>query len=115
MSARIYLSVVVLASLQLMGCGSSGHAPEMAGPNDGFLPGDGGNVANGAADGGCSEGEEGCPCDTAGVTASCGLVKRISGSYVSCSPGKATCTAALTWGPCVGDQIAHSVVQSAVQ
>jgi len=114
MPVRVCLGVVILASL-LVGCGSGGHAPGMGDPNDGIVPiGDGG-TPNAATDAGCLEGEEGCPCDTVGATASCGLVKRISGSYVSCSPGKATCTSALRWGPCMGDQVAHNVVESAAQ
>jgi hypothetical protein len=60
-------------------------------------------------DAGCTEGKEGCPCDTPGEKFDCGQVERVSGSYVSCSPGFATCSSDLVWGACLGDQIAHKV------
>ena len=115
MSTLARLSILFLLLPQFMvACGPDARsAPSGEDPFEGIAATDGGSVARVAADGeaprGCSEGMEGCPCETPGATAFCGWIKRTSGSYVACSPGEATCTDDLTWGSCVGDQVAHSV------
>jgi hypothetical protein len=53
----------------------------------------------------CSTPATGCPCEEAGATFSCGVVYRISGTHVDCSPGVITCEADGGWGSCVGASI----------
>ena len=47
----------------------------------------------------------GCACEDAGASISCGQVHRVSGNYVSCSPGFITCGADGVWGDCLGDRV----------
>ncbi len=62
----------------------------------------------------CSSPAEGCACDTAGATADCGQVERVSGDYISCSMGVLTCTDG-KWGACIGDRIANIRAPSGTQ
>jgi len=53
----------------------------------------------------CATPAPGCPCADSGETFSCGLVYRISGSHVDCSPGSLTCQDDGGWSDCIGDSI----------
>jgi hypothetical protein len=96
----------------MVACGSGEHVGGLQEPPGTGGTEDGGGVPPRSRDAGCAEGKEGCPCDTPGAKFDCGQVKRISGSYVSCSPGAATCSTDLVWGACLGDRIAHTVIQT---
>ncbi len=80
--------------------GNSGSSGEASSDSDG---GEAGTSATGA----CASGStaQGCPCTTSGQTVACGQVHRVSGDYVSCSPGTQTCDTDLTWGACLGDRV----------
>ena len=100
-----------VTALLLVACGSNGRSASLLEPPGPGEKDDGGLTTHPPPpeDAGCPEGKEGCPCDTPGAKFDCGQVERISGSYVSCSPGTATCSDGLVWGACLGDQIAHQV------
>ena len=53
----------------------------------------------------CSTPAEGCPCPDAGAQYYCGVIYRVSGSYITCSPGYLTCEANGSWGPCEGPAV----------
>ena len=111
--SRSILSSVVTALL-VVACGSNDRPPALGEPTEVGMRKDGGGVSvRLPVDAGCPEGWEGCPCDTPGAKIDCGMVKRVSGSYVACSPGIATCASDLTWGPCLGDQVASQVIDTA--
>jgi hypothetical protein len=111
--SRSILSSVVAAFL--VACGSGDRPPTLGEPTGPGVTKDGGGVSvRLRPDARCPEGWEGCPCDTPGAKIDCGMVKRVSGSYVACSPGTATCASDLTWGACLGDQVAHKVTGTAV-
>lgn len=108
MSGSLRLGFVT--AFLLVACGSNGRSASLLEP-PGPTETDSGPTQPPPPpeDAGCAEGKEGCPCDTPGAKFDCGQVERISGSYVSCSPGTATCSDHLVWGACLGDQIAHKV------
>ncbi len=58
---------------------------------------------NGSTAVACSKPDQGCPCDSVGLTAECGEVLSKSGGVVTCSLGKRTCDGS-AWGACVGDK-----------
>ena len=123
--------VVALATLgtSLPGCGGgSGDQTPLVDNDPGSGGGGGGGTGNGAGGGGGSSGgglagsadggdagpsgacasgstAAGCPCATPGLTVACGQVHRVSGDYVSCSPGTQTCDVDFTWGACLGDRV----------
>jgi hypothetical protein len=103
----------VVTALLVVACGSSDRPPALDEPTDVGTK-DGGVSVEPPADAGCAEGTEGCPCDTPGAKVDCGMVKRMAGSYIACSPGTATCTSDLTWSACLGDRVAHEVIERAV-
>lgn len=51
--------------------------------------------------GGCGVPETNCPCAEVGKEVAC-TVMRVSGGYVSCSPGTRTCLPTGKWGTCEG-------------
>ena len=107
----------VVTALLMVACGSDAHSVGLQELPPPVPTGDGGvtHVPPPPIDAGCAEGKEGCPCDTPGAKFACGQVERISGSYVSCSPGFATCSSDLVWGACLGDQVAHKVTGATAQ
>ena len=52
----------------------------------------------------CAAANEGCPCADPDAIAEC-QIKRISGDYVTCSPGFRVCANG-KWSECIGDGIA---------
>lgn len=61
-----------------------------------------GSIGNPHPGGSCDTPHVGCACTAEGTQAACGEVVRQSGTYVTCSEGKMTCTGG-KWGSCVGD------------
>ena len=60
----------------------------------------------------CAHPNTGCACAVDEQVVDCGSVERISGSYVTCSMGKRTCSEG-KWGECIGDHIlTHSLPTS---
>ena len=84
------LSSSLLSTSLFLACSSA--------PSDGVDPGGSGSTAAH-----CSTPDEGCPCDSVGLTAECGEVLSKSGGVVTCTVGKRTCDGA-AWGTCVGDK-----------
>ena len=82
--------------------GNPGSSGEPSSDADGGEAGTGGSVTGSCASGSTAVG---CPCTTPGQTVACGQVHRVSGDYVSCSPGTQTCDTDLTWGACLGDRV----------
>jgi hypothetical protein len=84
--------------------GNNGSSSEPSSDSDG---GEAGAGSGGGATTACASGSTavGCPCTTVGQTVACGQVHRVSGDYVSCSPGTQTCDVDLTWGACLGDRV----------
>ncbi|HEX7671116.1 MAG TPA: hypothetical protein VF395_16085 [Polyangiaceae bacterium] len=106
----------VVTALLMVACGSDGRSVGLEEPPGPAATDDGGVThVPPPVDAGCAEGKEGCSCDTPGAKFDCGQVERISGSYVSCSPGFATCSSDLVWGACLGDRIAHEVTGATTQ
>jgi hypothetical protein len=100
---RMRISAFV-ASLAILGCAfaacSDGLPPPISDSDASPPPRvDSGPVAP------CASPAPGCPCADAGAQVSCGLVYRISGTHVDCSPGYLTCEVDGGWSDCVGASI----------
>ncbi len=76
-----------------------------------FLQDPDGGLGHDGAGLNCGTPHVGCACTTPGAQAACGEVVRQSGTYVTCSEGKMTCTSG-TWGACIGDAIYNKSVGS---
>jgi hypothetical protein len=120
---RVRLFFALLATIGALGssvvlidgCGGGGSEPFGGlGDDDSFdastgvvTPRDSGGTTT-ASDGGaptCTTDTTGCSCADAGATIACGQVHRVSGGYVSCSPGFITCGADGVWSDCLGDRV----------
>lgn len=88
------LRALVLTSVLLAGCGGGDDAPLVGG---GYTP------PTGTPDP-CATAAPGCKCTDVGKSTTC-RATRVSGTYVSCSTGSMTCTAAGVWGECIGDRV----------
>ena len=91
------------ACLLAAGCSAGDLPPPLADP-----PPDAGGPEKGddvAAPPPCATPTTGCPCGDAGTLASCGVIYRRVGSYVSCSEGYVTCLPNGMWGECEGPTI----------
>jgi hypothetical protein len=82
--------------------GNLGSSGEPSSDADGGEAGAGSGGAGACAGGSTAAG---CPCTTPGQTVACGQVHRVTGDYVSCSPGTQTCDVNMTWGACLGDRV----------
>jgi len=91
-----------LACAVALACSDAQQPPPIADPDGSAkVPVDGGGTTIPP----CSEPAPGCPCDDAGAQSYCGLVYRISGTHVDCSPGYLTCQEDGGWGDCLGAEI----------
>jgi len=87
-------------SVCVAGCSSADMPPPIS-DSDGGGPEKGDVTAPPS----CDMPATGCPCADAGAQASCGIIYRRIGSYISCSPGYYTCLPNGTWGECEGPSI----------
>lgn len=95
------LLACALAAACLAAC-SDARPPPIANPDaSGKVPIDGGGVTVPP----CATPAPGCPCDDAGAQSYCGLVYRVSGTHVDCSPGYLTCQDDGGWSACEGAAI----------
>jgi hypothetical protein len=106
----------ISSSIVLMeGCGGGGEEPTgladtdaSTGTSTGGPRPDASTTTTADGDAGtptCTTATTGCACDDAGAEISCGQVHRVSGDYVSCSPGFITCGVDGVWGACLGDRV----------
>lgn len=58
----------------------------------------------------CATPATGCPCTDVGEDVECGVAKKSSGDFVTCSMGTRTCLPSGTWGECTGDLETRTVL-----
>ena len=119
MGVRLFLvSILTMGaigatSVLVDGC-SGGGAEPFAGDDDApdasmgsAVPEDSGTATTSSDAGAptCTTATPGCACATTGASVACGQIHRVSGDYVSCSPGFITCGADGVWGDCLGDRV----------
>jgi len=96
------MKAALFAILMTVGCSDPGMPPPIG-------DGDGGVVTHqdGSSVVPCSTPAATCPCEDAGVGAQvyCGVIYRVSGKHVDCSPGYLTCQEDGTWSACTGAQV----------
>ncbi len=92
--------LVVLLGLLTVGCSDGGMPPPIQDSDGGLPNNDGGTTSEP-----CSTPAQGCPCADAGAQFYCGVIYRVSGKHVDCSPGYLTCQDDGTWSACVGASI----------
>jgi hypothetical protein len=108
------LSLVLMAmSSATCGCShdSSSHPPFYSAGSSG----DAGTTGYGMTIDPCAKpGKAGCPCTEAGSVVECGQLESVSGDYITCNMGYATCNGSV-WGACTGNTVvARSVVGHAL-
>ena len=96
------LPLIVLAAGGVA-CGGAPEPTESGGGTAGTVADESAsvNVVAEAITADCSVPTEGCACADEGATVNCQGARVQIGNYVSCEPGKRTCTDG-KWGPCVG-------------
>ncbi len=88
-----------LLSLVVVGCSDPGMPPPIT-------DGDGGVISHtDSSIDPCASPNAGCPCSDAGAQVYCGVIYRVSGKHVDCSPGYLTCQEDGTWSACTGASI----------
>jgi hypothetical protein len=98
-------ALAAMMMLSMAACAVDGTVPLISDSDDGAIPT---QTDAGLALAPCSEPGPGCPCADAGAQVYCGVIYRISGQHVDCSPGYYTCEADGGWSACVGPSIYHA-------
>src|SRR5215472_4565794 len=107
--SRVWMLAVVSACG--VGCGAAPEPSESGGATGGSVAGESApvNVVDEAITTECTVPAEGCPCANQGASVDCRTAPVQIGNYVSCEPGKRTCTDG-KWGACVG-RTAHAATE----
>jgi hypothetical protein len=95
------IAKAVLVALLTIGCSDPGMPPPIQ-DSDGGIIGDNDGSTQIVP---CSTPSASCPCSDAGAKYYCGVIYRVSGKHVDCSPGYLTCQDDGTWSECLGAQI----------